>query len=133
VGLAASADAASEWWVPALSGRIPVVQREFGAGVQRAFVNRAGSVPGPIVGSHVEAASLAVTSGMPAVTIEPAARAVGAAFQPIETHEAQLWVSRKWLASSVVSEAMDAFLGQRFRRKLESVGGYDLSRIGEPA
>jgi DNA-binding XRE family transcriptional regulator len=133
VGLAAPADAGSEWWLPALAGERPVVQRESGAGVQRAFVDRAGSVPGPIVGSHVEAANYASLAGIPAVTIEPAARAAGAAFHPIETHEAQLWVERSWFGSTVVAEAMDILLGQRFRRKLEAVGGYDLSSMGEVA
>jgi hypothetical protein len=133
VGLAAPADAESGWWMSALAGDKRVVQRESGAGVQRAFVARAGSVPGPIVGSHVEAARLAAMSGMAAVTIEPAARAAGAAFHPLERHEAHLWIARSWIGTSVVAEAMDVLVGQRFRRKLEAVGGYDLSFIGEVA
>ncbi len=133
VGLAGPADSPSKWWERALSGETPVVQREAGAGVQRAFVAVAGSVPGPIVGSHVEAANLASFSGMPAVTIEPAARAAGAAFHPIETHEAHLWVARSWVTASVIAEAMDVIIGERFRRNLESVGGYDLTSIGDAA
>jgi len=133
VGLAGQRDAGPEWWLPALSGQTTVVQREDGAGVQRAFVAVAGSVPGPIVGSHVEAANLASLSAMPAVTIEPAARAAGAAFHPIETHESELWVASAWAGTSVVADAMAAITGQRFRRKLESVGGYDLSFLGDAA
>jgi transcriptional regulator with XRE-family HTH domain len=133
VGLAAPIGSDDQWWLPALAGEIPVVQREAGAGVQRAFVEVAGSAPGPIVASHVEAASHATMSGLPAVTIEPAARAAGAVFHPIETHEAQLWVARKWAGAPVFAEAMDVVLGQRFRMKLESVGGYDLSSIGDVA
>ena len=133
VGLAAPATSRRQWWVPALSGETPVVQREAGAGVQRAFVSVAGFVPGPIVRSHVEATNHASLSGMPAVTIEPAARAAGAVFHPIETHDAQLWIARPWAATSIVAEAMDVVLGERFRRKLESVGGYDLSSIGDVA
>jgi putative molybdopterin biosynthesis protein len=133
VGLAAPHDAEHEWWLPALAGRIPVIQREAEAAVQRAFLAKVGPVPGPIVSSHVEAANRASLSGMPAVTIEPAARAAGAAFHPIETHEAQLWVARSSIAAPAVAEAMDVFVGERFRRKLESVGGYELPHIGEVA
>lgn len=133
VGLAAPRGSDGQWWLPALAGETPVVQREAGAGVQRAFVGIAGSVPGPVVGTHVEAANHAALSGLPAVTIEPAARAAGAVFHPIETHEAQLWVARTWAGSPVFAEAMDVVVGQRFRMKLESVGGYDLSSIGDVA
>ena len=133
VGLAAPATSGSRWWLSALSGETPVVQREEGAGVQRAFARVAGSAPGPVVRSHVEAANHASLAGMPAVTIEPAARAAGAVFHPIETHDAQLWIARPWAATSIVAEAMDVLLGERFRRKLESVGGYDLSSIGDVA
>ena len=58
---------------------------------------------------------------------------MGAAFHPIETHEAQLWVERSWVGSSVVAEAMDVLVGKRFTTNLEAVGGYDLSLIGEVA
>lgn len=133
VGLAGHPDALDEWWLPALAGQTSVAQREDGAGVQRAFVAAAGSVPGPIVGNHVEAATLASMSGMPAVTIEPAARAAGAAFHPLETHESELWVAKAWSTTPVVADAMDVITGQRFRRKLRSVGGYDLSSIGDLA
>jgi DNA-binding XRE family transcriptional regulator len=133
VGLAAHLDSGDGWWLRALSGSMPVAQREAGAGVQRAFEAVAGSIPGPIVSGHVEAATLASLSGMPAVTIEPAARAAGAAFHPIETHEAQLWIARSWSTESVAAEAMDVITGRRFRKKLEFVGGYDLSRLGDVA
>ena len=133
VGLAGPATSGNQWWLPALAGDTPVVQRESGAGVQRAFERVAGSVSGPVVRSHIEAANHASLSGMPAVTIEPAARAAGAVFHPIETHDVQLWIARPWAATSIVAEAMDVLLGERFRRKLESVGGYDLSSIGDVA
>jgi hypothetical protein len=67
------------------------------------------------------------------VTIEPAALAARAVFHPIEVHEAHLWVDRSWVTHRVVIEAMDVITGRRFRRKLESVGGYDLSSLGDVA
>lgn len=134
VGLAAPADAAAAWWQEALSGLVPIVQREQGAGVQRAFEGAVDAgrlpVPGPRVGTHLEAARRAMISGVPAVTIEPAAVAVGAAFHPLEVHEAQLWVSTEWLNDRVVTEALNVIVGQSFQARLAGVGGYDLTGSG---
>jgi DNA-binding XRE family transcriptional regulator len=131
VGLAAPAEAASGWWRDALAGRVPVVQREQGAGVQHTFENVAeAGIAGPRVGGHLEAARRAVLAGMPAVTIEPAALAVGALFHPIEVHRAELWVAQDWVADRVVSEALHVIAGRRFQRRLEGVGGYDLTGCG---
>jgi DNA-binding XRE family transcriptional regulator len=134
VGVAAPGDAAAGWWQEALSGRMPVVQREQGAGVQRAFEQAVGDaglpVPGPRVGTHLEAARRAMISGMPAVTIEPAALAVDAAFHPLEVHEAQLWVATDWLNDRVVTEALNVIVGRSFQARLAGVGGYDLAGSG---
>lgn len=134
VGLAAPAGATAAWRQEALSGLVPVVQREQGAGVQRAFEGavEAGHlpVPGPRVGTHLDAARRATISGMPAVTIEPAALAVGATFHPLEVHEAQLWVSTEWMNDRVVTEALNVIVGQSFQARLAGVGGYDLTDSG---
>lgn len=131
VGLAGPPDAGSGWWRAALAGRGPVVQREPDASVQRAYVSVAGDdVPGPRVKTHLEAARRAVSTGMPAVTIEPAAVALGARFHPLETHLAELWVAAPWLEERPVAEALDLIDSRRFRRRLEAVGGYDLDGIG---
>lgn len=137
VGIAAGGDASADWWKQALTGRFPVVQRESGAGVQRAFLgaiprSRKG-VPGPLAGSHVEAVRLGLALSVPAVTIEPAARAVGAVFHPIEVHSAQLWVAQTWIDDGVIEAAMTILLGRRFSRHLEGVGGYDLKGLGARA
>jgi DNA-binding XRE family transcriptional regulator len=133
-GLAAPGDAVGAWWDEALSGRVPVVQREKGAGVQRAFEEAVEPsrlpVPGPRVGSHLEAARRAMVSGVPAVTIEPAALAMGAAFHPLESHVAQLWVATEWLNDRVVTEALNVMVGQPFQARLAAVGGYDLAGSG---
>jgi len=133
VGLAGPADAPSGWWHDALSGRVSVVQRELGAGVQRTFeeaVVGGGSVPGPRVGGHLEAASRAVLTGMAAITIEPAALAVGAAFHPLEAHNAELWVAGEWANDPVVAEALAVVAGRGFQERLASIGGYDLTSCG---
>ncbi len=137
VGIAAGPEAPKGWWKQALTGKVPVVQREPGAGVQRAFRNAVPKarmdVPGPRAASHIEAARWAVAMGIPAVTIEPAARMVGAHFHPIEVHSAQLWVSKPWINDVVVEEAMAILVGGRFRRQLQGVGGYDLEGLGNRA
>jgi molybdate-binding protein len=105
--------------------------------VQRAFRNAVPiarkSVPGPLAASHIEAARWAVAMNIPAVTIEPAARVVGAGFHPIEVHSAQLWVSQSWIDAGVVEDAMAILSGSRFRRQLAGVGGYDLEGLGTRA
>jgi hypothetical protein len=133
VGLAAASEAAAGWWQDALSGDAPVVQREPGAAVQSTFETAACAVkpiPGPRVASHYLAALRATVTDLAAVTIEPAARAVGAQFHALEVHEAQLWIDRKWSGDSAVVAAMDVITGVRFQRRLEAIGGYDLVDCG---
>ena len=134
VGLAASPNAKSGWWREAISGQVPVVQREQGAGVQRTFENAVGpdgaSVTGPRVGGHLEAARRAVLTGVPAITIEPAALAVGSVFHALEVHEAQMWVAHDWLGDRSVIDALHVISSPRFQRRLSGVGGYDLTACG---
>jgi hypothetical protein len=131
VGLAGPADAAPGWWQVALSGKVPVVQREPGAAVQRTFEEAAGGpVPGPQVATHLEAARRAVWTGRPAVSIEPAALAVGAVFHPLDVHEAQMWVASEWLTERPVGEALNVIMSRRFQQRLIAAGGYDLSGCG---
>lgn len=134
VGLAASPDSASGWVEDALSGQVEVIQREAGAGVQAAF-ERAVSTPaaGPLSRGHIEAVKMALNTGMPAVTIEPAAIALGARFHPLEAHDAEVWVPHEWSGDRVVEAAMNEIAGDRFQRRLLGIGGYDLERIGSRA
>ena len=137
VGLAAGPGVVSGWWKQALTGKVPVVQREPGAGVQQTFRGAVPqsrkSVPGPMANSHIEASRWAIAMEIPAVTIEPAARAVGAMFHPIEVHTAELWVAQSWIDDDVFEAAMTILVGSRFRRQLASVGGYDLEGSGARA
>lgn len=134
VGLADAPDAPSGWVEGALSGRNPVVQREPGAGVQQAFEAAVAvetpEVPGPRVGSHGESAVRAIYAGIPAVTIAPAALAVGAQFFAIDNHDTELWIDPRWVEDRVVIEALDVLLGREFRTNLVRIGGYDLSAFG---
>jgi putative molybdopterin biosynthesis protein len=138
VGLAAPVDAPDGWVAAALAGRVPVVQREPGAGSQAAFERAlvAASpvdpprVAGPVVGSHEEAARRVVIDGLVAVTIEPSALADGLAFHPLEVHASQLWVASEYQDTASVSMFLNELVGARLRRRLERVGGYDLAQVG---
>ena len=114
-----------------------MVQREPGAGVQQTFrgaiPKSRNNVPGLVANSHIEASRLAMAMDIPAVTIEPAARAVGALFHPIEVHTSQLWVAQTWIDDDVVEAAMSILVGSRFQRQLAGVGGYHLEGSGTRA
>jgi len=132
VGLAGPPEATHRWWTGALTGRVPVVQRESSAGVQRAFESAVGrgDVDGPRVATHLEAARRGELGGLPAVTIEPAALAVGVPFHALETHDAELWVAGQWAADRAIVEALTVIDGPGFRKRLQGVGGYDLAGMG---
>ncbi len=137
VGLAGPRGSRAGWWNAALGGRAEVIQREPGAGAQSAFERalrsgrRAGrvEVAGPRVASHLAASRLALATGLPAVTIEPAAAAVGVVFHPLETHVVELWLSAAHFAEVGVTQLLEALHASTYRRTLESVGGYDLSNL----
>ena len=143
VGLAAPADRPPGWVEDALAARTPVVQREAGAGSQAAFeravdidadarspVVDGHRVDGPRVAGHAEAAWRAATDRMVAVTIEPAALAAGLAFHPLEVHESELWIATEHADLAGLRAFTDELTGERVRRRLEAVGGYDLADCG---
>lgn len=136
VGLATAEPEGQRWWRDALAGRVEVVQREPGAAAQTTFeiaVAAAGgaSPPGPRARGHVEAAQRAQRDGLVALTIEPAAIAEGLAFHPLEEHEGELWVAAEHVDAPGVAAFADVIVSAGFRRRVEAVGGYDLSAIGE--
>lgn len=137
VGLAASRDMPRGWWREALTGRRRVVQREPGAGSQAAFeraLAEAGDARpgGPRARGHLDAANLARTAGLVAVTIEPAARAAGLVFWPLEVHVAQVWVGAEWTSEPGMAMLGEEIASAAFQRQLGAVGGYDLAGCGAP-
>jgi len=135
VGLAAPLDTPRGWVDEVLGGRHPAVVRDPGAGVTRALERASAAVGGTILAgghaeTHVAAVRAALATGAAGVTIEPAARAVGAVFHQLEVHAAQLWVPRDLLDDPAVTEALDVLAGRGFLARLERVGGYDLAGTG---
>lgn len=137
VGLATAAPTPG-WEEAAIAGASPVVQREAGAQVQRAFeraVDGAGGTAptGPRVGGHLAAAAAARARGLPAVTIEPAALAAGLAFHPLEEHTCELWVDDRWRSEHAIVALLDVVGSAAFASRLAAVGGYDLAGAGAAA
>lgn len=134
VGLAGGPETLSGWFEDVIAADGPVVQRESGAAVQETFEKAAGpGRPGPVAGGHIEAVRLGLATGLAAVTIEPAAGAIGASFHALETHDVELWVAEELLGDPAVEAVMNEITGLRFQKRLAGVGGYDLSRIGSRA
>ena len=134
VGLAAPHGSKRAWWRSALSGRDQVIQREPGASVQAAFERaldgRRREVAGPRANGHFAAVRHSLASGLPAVTIEPAAAAAGADFHALETHDVELWVAVSRLAEPGVERLVELIGSATYHRSLSSVGAYELSGVG---
>lgn len=137
VGLAAPAGLPGTWVEDALNGRVAVVQREAGAGSQAAFERACAArttthvpIDGPVVAGHAEAAWRAASDHLVAVTIEPAARANGLAFHPLETHTSELWIAAGHTDNSLLHAFLDELTGERVHRRLAAIGGYDLDGAG---
>lgn len=145
VGLAAPRELPPGWPTDALAGRLTVVQREAGAASQAAFERArtaigaagdnaggggGGALAGPRASGHLEAAAWARRDGWVAVSIEPAALAIGLAFHPLEEHAAELWVATDHLDVPGVHGFLDELTGRRLEQRLAAIGGYDLTGCG---
>lgn len=138
VGLASSARSGVPSMETLVERRWKVVQRDAGAGSQRAFeralatVGAAPSmVPGPIAEGHVDVASrLAVGGGRVGVTMEAAARAFDLDFAPLEEHAVELWIDDRWAALPAVGRLVELLDHPALAQRLGALGGYDLEGAG---
>lgn len=115
--------------------RIRVVQREHGASSQRSFdlaLSRVGAsgVPGPVGSGHIDVARRVAGGAAAGVTMAAAARSFGLAFTAIETHVAEIWVDARWVAVPALTTLVGLLTDDSFRRRIDAVGGYDLSQAG---
>jgi molybdate-binding protein len=67
---------------------------------------------------------------MVAVTIEPAALALGLSFHALEEHVSELWVAEVTADNAVLHAFMEELTGERVHRRLAAIGGYDLHDNG---
>jgi DNA-binding XRE family transcriptional regulator len=134
VGLAAPADG-TDLLDEALAGRGTVVQRAAGAGTQAAYesalaLDGSAAPAGPVAEGHLEAAWLAARLRSAAVTIEPAAIAAGLAFRALEEHVTELWTAIDQQDVPDVRRLRESLVSPALVRRLEAVGGYDLTELG---
>ena len=121
------------------AGEVPLVQREPSASSQQALLRAARAMGAPavppeaIADGHLDAARRAAIAGCAAVTFEPAARAHGLRFLPLETHEVELWIDERWIDHPSAQALGDLLSSAAFRERARLVGGYDLDGAGDPA
>lgn len=136
VGLAGSDIRVAPSIAELLERRVRVVQRDGGAGSQRAFeraLRAAGGeqVPGPVATGHVDAALRVVHgSGRAAVTMEAVAAAFGMSFQPLETHRAELWLDRRFVDLPAARALLEMLTASALHRRAAHLSGYDLAGCG---
>jgi DNA-binding XRE family transcriptional regulator len=124
--------------VDELAGRRwPVVQRDGGAGSQRALeraLARAGAegpLPGPVGSGHLDVARrVAVGGGRAGVTIEPAALAFELAFTPLEAHAVELWIAQPWVDLPAATALVGALTSPSLVARARLLPGYDLGDCG---
>ena len=97
--------------------------------LDRALLDHGGSskVTGPVASGHLESARL-VAYGVAdlGVAMEPAARAYGLQFYPLEEHIVVLETHERWAEHPGARALTALFASKTFRAHLGVVGGYDL-------
>jgi transcriptional regulator with XRE-family HTH domain len=129
-GLAAPADH-GDAVAAALAGRGPVVRRDPGAAAQVAFeralaAEEIPAPPGPLASGHLDAARRAAEHGVAAVTIEPAAIALGLTFHALETHTVELWIDAGAADHPGARVVGELLASARLRARLAALPGYEL-------
>lgn len=110
-----------------VAGEAAVIHREPGAAAQRAFeraVPRFATLGAP-ASSHLDAAHRALTTGAPAVTIEPAAASLGLPFHPFETHTVELWLAAHAVDHPGARALIELLHGSTFRRRVAGLPAYE--------
>ncbi len=112
----------------ALEGRGPVIQREAGAAAQAAFVRalpEGADVGGPRARGHLDAARQAAATGLPAVTIEPAALVLGLSFHPLETHRVELRIAEHAWDHPGAQALGELLVSADVHRRLKALPAYE--------
>jgi transcriptional regulator with XRE-family HTH domain len=137
VGLAGNGRSGPPSIAELADGRSRVVQREAGAGSQRALDRALRSVgsterlPGPIGGGHLDVARrVSQGGGKAGITMEAAARAFGLGFAPLEVHDVELWIDRQWSSLPGIHALLDTLASASFTQRVALVGGYELHNTG---
>ncbi len=123
------------------NSRVEFVNREEGSGSRRLFhsvIEAAGMTPSQVKGSETSvpghlAAAWAVASGAAdcCIAAGSAARRFGLDFVPLASERFELVLHKRDLAKKSIQAVLDVLNRTRFRRELETIAGYDVSRAGE--
>ena len=118
--------------------RVRFVNREEGSGSRRVFdslIEGAGMTPAKVKGSEASvpghlAAAWAVASGAAdcCIAAGSAARRFGLDFVPLATERFELVLQKRDLTRKAVQGVLEVLNRARFRRQLEMIAGYDVSR-----
>jgi putative molybdopterin biosynthesis protein len=116
------------------------VRRPAGTAIERLYHQMLSQCPGkvhwcPMVAdSHVRVAEM-IASGMAdaGLTTSFAAHLFNLSFIPVEEHSFDLLVPFHRLADQAISTLADLLRTATFRRQMESLWGYDVSRLGDVA
>jgi molybdopterin molybdotransferase/putative molybdopterin biosynthesis protein len=121
--------------------RMRFVNREEGSGSRKLFdslIDGAGMTRSAVKGSDTVvpghlAAAWAVASGAAdcCIAAGSAARRFGLDFVPVAAERFDLVLHKRDLARKAVQGVLDVLHRARFRRQLETIAGYDVSRAGE--
>lgn len=139
VGLAASGRAAPPSVGELAERRLRVVQRDPGAGSQRALERALAAVgaptmlPGPVGDGHLDVARrLAQGRSRVGITMEAAAVAFDLGFAPLEAHAVELWLDERWASLPGAVALVEVLTGASFRSRA-SVLAYDVAGCGADA
>jgi putative molybdopterin biosynthesis protein len=118
-----------------LSGRVELVRRQRSAASDQAVVRAARrlglSVPsGPLARGHLDGAQRADWARAAAITYRPAAERFDLNFEPLETHEVELWVAEEWSAHPGIAHFLELIGSRAFRARVGAIDGYDLTGSG---
>lgn len=115
-----------------LEGESRLVRRDRSAASDQAVVRAARRLGlpnpprGPVATGHFDAARRAVWTQGAAVTFEPAAHEYGLHFEPLETHDVELWVAEEWRSHPGVTTLLEIVGSRAFRDRVGAHDGYDL-------
>jgi putative molybdopterin biosynthesis protein len=121
--------------------RVRFVNREEGSGSRKVFdslMEGAGMAGAKVKGSDTSvpghlAAAWAVASGAAdcCIAAGSAARRFGLDFVPLATERFELVLHKRDLTRKAVQSVLEVLNRARFRRQLETIAGYDVTRAGE--
>jgi transcriptional regulator with XRE-family HTH domain len=118
-----------------LSGQVELVRRQRSAASDQALVRAArrlgmNAPAGPLARGHLDGAQRADWARAAAITYRPAAQRFALNFEPLETHEVELWVAEEWSAHPGIAHFLELIASRAFQARVGAIDGYDLSGSG---